>query len=58
MPKPNEQDAIPCLFIPYEHETKILMFFHGNAEDVGIAFEILQEIRNCLKVFIFNFLFP
>ena len=28
------------------------MFFHGNAEDVGIAFEILLEIRNCLKVII------
>lgn len=55
IPKTDSKDckeAIPCLFIPYEKEAKILMFFHGNAEDIGIAFEILLEIRNCLKVII------
>lgn len=46
----NCDEAIPCLFIPYESEAKILIFFHGNAEDIGIAFEILMEIRNYLKV--------
>lgn len=44
------EEAVPCLFIPYEKEAKVLMFFHGNAEDIGIAFEVLLEMRNCLKV--------
>ena len=43
-------ESIPCLYLPYEHETKILFFFHGNAEDLGIAYEILKEIRSSLKV--------
>ena len=49
IPKPD-QSVIPCLYLPYENETKLLLFFHGNAEDIGIAFDILTEIRNYLKV--------
>lgn len=48
--KPGEAESIPCLYLPYDQDSKILLFFHGNAEDIGIAFEILKEIRNCLKV--------
>lgn len=48
--KSSSIEAIPCLYLPYEHETKIMLFFHGNAEDIGIAYEILAEIRNCMKV--------
>ena len=48
--KGSAKEAIPCLYLPYEQETKLLMFFHGNAEDIGIAYEILMEIKNCLKV--------
>jgi hypothetical protein len=47
---PNETESIPCLYLPYDHETKILLFFHGNAEDIGIAYDILNEMRICLKV--------
>ena len=44
------QEAIPCLYLPYEHQTKLLFFFHGNAEDLGVAYDILKEIRSTLKV--------
>lgn len=49
-----QKEAIPCLYLPYEHHTKILFFFHGNAEDLGIAYEILKEIRSTLKVIILS----
>ena len=45
-----EKESIPCLYLPYEQETKLLYFFHGNAEDLGIAYDILKEIRSSLKV--------
>jgi pimeloyl-ACP methyl ester carboxylesterase len=35
-----------------------LLFFHGNAEDLGIAYDILNEMRNCLKVSIFAMEYP
>lgn len=37
----GEAEAIPCIYLPYENESKTLLFFHGNAEDIGIAFDIL-----------------
>ena len=46
----RQVEAIPCLYLPYDRESKILLFFHGNAEDLGIAYEILVEIKAFLKV--------
>jgi len=43
-------ESIPCLYLPNEKDSKVLLFFHGNAEDLGIAYEILLEIKTCLKV--------
>ena len=35
-------EYIPCLFIPYEEGgNKIVIYFHGNAEDIGLAFDLL-----------------
>jgi hypothetical protein len=51
-PLGRQAETIPCLYLPYETQSKLLFFFHGNAEDLGIAYEILIEIRTCLKVLI------
>ena len=56
IPKAKEQkkygcNYIPCLFLPYiQGSDKLLIYFHGNAEDVGSAQELLNHIRNTLKV--------
>jgi len=50
--------SIPCLYLPYEHETKLMLFFHGNAEDIGIAYDILIEIRNYLRISILAMEYP
>ena len=35
-------DHIPCLYLPYDDgSNKIIIYFHGNAEDVGLAFDLL-----------------
>jgi hypothetical protein len=46
----NETEAIPCLYLPYERQGKLVLFFHGNAEDIGIAYDMLVEMRNSLRV--------
>eukprot|EP00347_Sterkiella_histriomuscorum_P003243 403365040 len=56
--KTNLAESIPCLYLPHENETKILLFFHGNAEDVGIAFDVLQELKNCLKLSVLAMEYP
>ena len=38
-------DHIPILYLPYdEAATKIVIYFHGNAEDIGLAFDLLYLI--------------
>lgn len=35
---PNKDKNIPCTYYEYmEGSDKILLFFHGNAEDIGLA---------------------
>jgi len=46
-----ERDYVPCLFLPYEQgSTKVLIYFHGNAEDIGIALPLLDILKSKLKV--------
>jgi hypothetical protein len=36
---------IPCLFLPSEDKaSKMIIYFHGNAEDIGLAFDLLYLI--------------
>lgn len=43
--------AIPCLYLPYSQgSSKLLIFFHGNAEDIGLALELLDYVRSLLRV--------
>ena len=58
IPKPGTDKAIPCLYLPYEQDSKLVLFFHGNAEDIGIAYEILCEIRACMKLSILAMEYP
>ena len=35
-------EHIPCLFLPHEEGgNKVVLYFHGNAEDIGLAFDLL-----------------
>ncbi len=42
---------IPCLYMPFtQGSSKIMVYFHGNAEDVGLASELLDYVRSLLRV--------
>jgi hypothetical protein len=35
-------DHIPCLYLPFDDGSrKIILYYHGNAEDIGLAFDLL-----------------
>lgn len=41
--------------MPYtQGSSKLLIYFHGNAEDVGLATELLDYVRALLRVINFN----
>lgn len=49
----NKQNHIPCIFLGSSSSSvcsKYAIFFHGNAEDINLAFEIINHIRFTLSV--------
>lgn len=61
--KNKNDDKIPCFFFDYLDEKEnlesntILLYFHGNAEDLGLAYDLLNNLKNELKVLKFLKLF-
>mmetsp|Transcript_39465 Transcript_39465/g.73582 ORF Transcript_39465/g.73582 Transcript_39465/m.73582 type:complete len:391 (+) Transcript_39465:68-1240(+) len=47
---PNVQDGIPCLWFPAAKAATVILFFHANAEDLGMSFAILKHMRDQFKV--------
>ena len=62
IPKDNDEDFIPCLYLPYmsagKGSNKLLIFFHGNAEDLGISYQMLDHMRSMLHVNILAMEYP
>ena len=57
-PAPSHE-AIPCLYLPYSHgSSKLMIYFHGNAEDIGLAYELLDHLRNTLKLHVLAVEYP
>jgi hypothetical protein len=52
-------DHIPILYLPYdEAATKIIIYFHGNAEDIGLAFDLLYLIGQRLQAHVIAVEYP
>jgi pimeloyl-ACP methyl ester carboxylesterase len=50
---------IPCLYLPYsEGSDKILIFFHGNAEDIGWSLSFVTKLQKILKVHVLSMEYP
>lgn len=51
---PCRHKSIPCLYLACNNNAnekgKVLLYFHGNAEDLGITFGFLKMLRDCLGV--------
>ena len=47
----ENKDYVPCLFLPcLKGSNKLIIFFHGNAEDLGISYEMLDHMRTALRI--------
>lgn len=42
--------GIPCLWFPAPKAATVILFFHANAEDLGMSFAVLRHIRDQFKV--------
>ena len=50
---------IPCLHILYQQgASKVLVYFHANAEDIVLSHELLENIKVFLKVHVIAVEYP
>lgn len=56
---PKIEDVIPCIFMRnYTKTDKILVYFHGNSEDLGGAYQFLQYFQFRMEVHIIAVEYP
>lgn len=57
--KKSPKDFIPCMILKYPGgSSKIFVYFHANAEDLGRAYKFLQYIHTYLRVHILAVEYP
>jgi abhydrolase domain-containing protein 17 len=55
----DEEEYIPCLYLPCDTAgNKLVIYFHGNAEDIGLAFDLLTNFGEELKVHVLAVEYP
>ena len=47
---PAAHGAVPCLFLPFQHARFLMMFFHANAEDLGLVYNFCTVLRDMFQV--------
>ena len=58
-PKSKLNPSIPCLYLSSpKGSSKTIIFFHGNAEDLGLAYELLNHLRVTLQIHVIGVEYP
>ncbi|OMJ92743.1 hypothetical protein SteCoe_4499 [Stentor coeruleus] len=59
VPKIPDSLSIPCFLLQYmEGSSKLMLYFHGNAEDLGLSYEIIDMLRAVLHIHILAIEYP
>lgn len=54
-----DRPAHPCIFMQHLlGSSKLLLYFHGNAEDIGLAYDLCSQLRYHLKVHVLIVEYP
>ena len=52
-------EHIPCLHLPFEEGgNKLILYFHGNAEDIGLAFDLLYMFGKMMRMHVLAIEYP
>lgn len=43
-------EGIPCMWLPAPRAAGVMIFFHGNAEDLGMSFAFVQHMHDQFKM--------
>ncbi|KRX09336.1 hypothetical protein PPERSA_09220 [Pseudocohnilembus persalinus] len=54
-----KKSPIPCLYLPFqEGSDSILIYFHGNAEDLGYSYDFANALRKNLQINVLSVEYP
>lgn len=58
-PSGSKLPPVPCLYLSCTRgSSKVMLYFHGNAEDIGLAYELMDHIRSTLLVHVIAVEYP
>lgn len=55
---PFVEDGIPCLLLQFDGATRLIVYFHANAEDLGTVYSDLRTLRTLLGVHVLAVEYP
>ena len=51
--------SMPVLYLPhFRGSSKLLLYFHGNAEDLGSSYELADHLRTTLEMHVMSVEYP
>jgi len=53
-----ESRALPCLWLPAHRSACVLIYFHANAEDLGVVHDALQHLQKQLQITVLAIEYP
>jgi esterase/lipase len=51
-------EGIPCMWLPAERAAGVILFFHANAEDIGLSHAFVQHMRDQFKMNVLAMEYP
>eukprot|EP00927_Polykrikos_kofoidii_P011182 TRINITY_DN14723_c0_g1_i1.p1 TRINITY_DN14723_c0_g1~~TRINITY_DN14723_c0_g1_i1.p1 ORF type:complete len:471 (-),score=56.99 TRINITY_DN14723_c0_g1_i1:384-1796(-) len=54
----DDGEKVPCLFLPFRHARFLVIYFHANAEDLGLCHGFCTIIRDLFQVHILAVEYP
>ncbi|CAK9026886.1 unnamed protein product [Durusdinium trenchii] len=49
---------VPCLFLPFRHARFLFIYFHANAEDLGLSYSFCKILRDLFQVHVMAVEYP
>jgi len=51
-------EKVPCLFLPFRHARFLVIYFHANAEDLGLCYSFCKIMRDLFQVHVLAVEYP
>jgi hypothetical protein len=54
----NDGQKVPCLLLPFKHARFLVIYFHANAEDLGLCYSFCKIMRDLFQVHVLAVEYP